>query len=271
MPNVPRSARLPVPIIRGQTQRSWPKHVDARPVAYHTLTTVLTTPYPYDAHMAAYSAPTWPYRLSSGALDPEARGRLPDGVAMVLAAFDIDCPSSHRATGGSGEAAASEAWWQAELRKVEALAQTHPPPYAYRSRGGYRLIYRLPEPYLLRDPTERKVWSACYLAWCAYLAWGVDIHADPSCQDWTRLYRLPHATREEGGRPEEWPTLGDPRRIGVWAPEIMPEDMAMAQTLARRKSGAGHGATPHRLDRHEPRGRPGDPVPRLPRAGMAGT
>ena len=234
---LPGAARLPVPLIRGQQQRSWPRYTDAKRVPYAPLAMALSERYPYDAHTAAYSVPSLPYRLSSGALLPEHKSQLPDGVAMVLAVFDIDCPGSHRASGGSGEVA-SEAWWRVELGKVEALAQTHAGAYAYRSRGGYRLVYRLAEPHILRDLMDREVWSARYLAWCAYLKRAFDIAVDPSCKDWTRLYRLPHATREPGRGSEEWQTWGDPRRVGVWQYVPIAEDVALAQMLSRRKVAA---------------------------------
>ena len=121
---------------------------------------------------------------------------------------------------------------------MEALAQAHPKPFVYRSRGGYRLLWLLPESNVLREPANSEVWSTRYLTWCAYLARGFDIHADPSCQDWTRLFRTPHATRTEGGQPEERETWGDPRYIGVWHCEPTAEDVALAQTLSRRKAGA---------------------------------
>jgi hypothetical protein len=109
-------------------------------------------------------------------------------------------------------------------------------PYAYRSCGGYRLIYRLPEPYIMWDPMDREVGSAGYLAWCAYLKRAFDIAADPSCKDWTRLYWLPHATHEAGRHPEEWQTWGDLRYIGVWHCEPTAEDVALAKTICLRKA-----------------------------------
>src|SRR5215813_10695185 len=96
----PRAARLPVPIIRGQRQWSWPRYADAKRVTYVPLAMALSERYPYDAHTVAYSVPILPYRLSSAALLPEHTSHLPAGVAMVLALFDVDCPMSHRASGG---------------------------------------------------------------------------------------------------------------------------------------------------------------------------
>jgi hypothetical protein len=102
------------------------------------------------------------------------------------------------------------------MAKLTALAQAHPDPFAYRTRRGYRLVYVLPEPHCLRSPNDAALWSCRYLTWCAYLARRFDIHADPSCKDWQRLYRLPHTTRTEGGTPEDHEVLGDPRHIGFW-------------------------------------------------------
>ena len=72
--------------------------------------------------------------------------------------------------------------------------------------------------------------------WIAYLARAFDIHADPACKDWTRLYRLPHATRELHGQPENYEVIGDAHHMGAWAPEITPEDVARAATLGKRPS-----------------------------------
>jgi len=222
------STHLPVPIISSHCRRSWPKHPAARRVTYHSLATALTHHYPCDAHLAGYSVPTWPYRLSSGALFPEATSHLPDGIAMALAVFDIDGHAQVDIT----------AWWHAERRKLGALQARHAGIYTYRTRGGYRALGILPDPIILHTAEDAEAWHQCYLGWVAYLQRAFEIGADPACKDWTRLYRLPHATREERGRPEDWETLGDPRHIGLWHCAPTAEDRALAQTLSRRKTAA---------------------------------
>jgi len=79
------------------------------------------------------------------------------------------------------------------------------------------------------------------LTWCAYLARRFELHVDPSCKDWQRLYRLPHATRTEGGTPEEHDVLGEPRRIGMWHCDPTAEDLELAKTLHKRVASATQG------------------------------
>jgi hypothetical protein len=172
-----------VPIIRSQGQRSWPKYLDARPVSYLPLDVALTRPYSTDVHLAAYSMPSMPYRLSSLAI---AHPELPDGVCMVLAIFDVD----------EHEQADIDAWWAAERVKVMALRATHRDLFAYRTRGGYRIIGRLPVPFMLCTGADAARWTQQYLVWVAYLTRAFGIAGDPACKDWTRLYRVPCATRE---------------------------------------------------------------------------
>jgi hypothetical protein len=168
------------------------------------------------------------------------KGAAAQGVPMVLAVFDVDCEASHKASGGGGEAQASDLWWQGQMAKLKVLTHVHPDSFAYRTRGGYRLVYFLPEPHFLRSPDDAALWSFSYLTWCAYLAGHFDIQADPSCKDWQRLYRLPHATRTPGGHPEKREMLGDPRHIGIWHCEPAAEDVVTSRTLSKRTLQATH-------------------------------
>jgi hypothetical protein len=231
------ASKLLIPIMYSHAVRSWPKFADlAKPVPYVPLSVGLSRCFPHDAHTAAYSASAYPRRLSSGALLPEAKGCLPSGVSMMLAIFDMDCGVSHRATGGRGDVPAPDAWWRVERGKLEALVHEHPGLFAYRTRHGYRTVGRLPKPFLLQTLEDAIAWSLQYVTWCAYLRRCFDIHADPSCKDWTRLYRLPHATRDPGGRPEERENFGDPQHIGFWQCKPTAEDRARGETLSKRKS-----------------------------------
>jgi hypothetical protein len=224
-----------VPILFTATRRSWPTNAEtAKPVRYLPLPVALTRRYTHDAHSAGYATPAFPRRISSQVLSETGRTQLPDGVPMVLAIFDVDCEATYRASGGTGETPATDLWWLGELPKLDALARVHPDPFIYRTRGGYRLIMLLPEPSWLRHHADADAWSTRYLLWCAYLSRCFGIQADPSCKDWTCLYRLPHATRTAGGRPEERETRGDPTCIGVWRCTPTDEDLRLAQTLSKR-------------------------------------
>lgn len=244
-----------VPVLRCQKIRAWPGKPDGKGLATYTpISEALTRSYRTDAHVAAYSTPSILRRLDSGAIDPDVRARrdlddaakarieemlprlLPDGVPMVLALLDIDGEMSHAATGGSGDVPAPDDWWIGELSKIEALRAAHPGIYCYRTRGGYRLVGVLSSPTILRSRTDAERWSTEYLGWVAYLRRMYGIVADPSCADWTRLYRAPHATRDEGGRPEMREAISDPHTIGTWAPEVTDEDREAAKTIAWRKA-----------------------------------
>jgi hypothetical protein len=215
-----------VPIIDGQRRRSWPKHDDAKPCLYRPLSYALTHRFSYDAHVAAYSAPEWPRRLCQDAVTEKGRDRLPSGVPMRLAVFDIDAPG-HTAT---------DAWRAHERDKIQALLAVHPGLFIYMTRGGYRFLGQLPDPDWIVDRECAGAWSERYLAWCAYLTRRFQIAVDPVCQDWTRLYRLPHATRTPGGMPEHLDTCGDPTHVGLWDPVLAAEDLAVPAGR-RRPSG----------------------------------
>jgi len=243
-----------VPVLRCQKIQAWPGKPNGKGLAnYTSISDALTRSYRTDAHLAAYSAPSILRRLDSGAIDADVRARrdldeaakarieemlprlLPDGVPMVLGIWDVDAAMSHAATGGSGDVSAPDDWWIGELPKIEALRTAHPGVYCYRTRGGYRLLARLAPPIALRSRADAEKWSAEYLTSCAYLRRACGIVADPSCADWTRLYRLPHATRDEGGRPEMREAIGDPHAIATWAPELTDADREAGKALAYRK------------------------------------
>jgi hypothetical protein len=210
-------------IIPSQTRRAWPKCPDAKPVSYLPVRVVLTRTFSTDAHLAAYAMPSHPYRLSSGAV---GHPRLPDGVRMVLTLFDVD---GHQQVD-------VESWWSTERPKVMVLRCQHPDLFAYRTRGGYRAVGVLPEPIMLCTSADVEAWRQRYLTWIAYLARCFAIQADPSCKDWTRIFRLPHATREPTSPPENYEVIGDARHLGIWVPEITSADIEQAVSLGKRPS-----------------------------------
>lgn len=217
-----------LPLVPRQKWESWPKHLSARRVAYRPLSELLTLAHDTDAHLGAYSAPGAPRRLCT---DPPAYARIEGGVPMVVFLIDVDCAAAHRATGGSGKVHADDAWWAALLAKVRRLDEAHPGAFCYRTRGGGRIIYRVPVPHIVHDGASEIGWKKLYLRALAYLAHRFGIVADPSISDWTRLIRLPHVTRDDVFARAE--TFGDPRAVGVLD---VPEDgdggdLAHARTL----------------------------------------
>ncbi len=229
-----------VPVLPSSRIFSYPKEAAKAPaVRYVPLHTILTSAWTTDAHTTAYSVDTRPYRLSGEAV------LIDGGVTMVLAIFDVD---------GAGHLG-SDAWWISELPKLDALRLASPGPFIYRTRGGYRIVYVLGNPVVLRSREDAQAWKTQYLAWVAALTQRFAIEADPACQDWTRLYRVPHATRTPGGRPEARETLGHPYQIGAWTCEPTDHERVLAQTLAKKAP-----KRPPREHLQEVRGQAGDGV-----------
>lgn len=167
-------------------------------IDYAPLSEILTQAFDYDAHLAAYSKPEIPHRLNLKAPD----------VPLVLALFDVD-PPDHQAT---------EAWRKAEAPKIAAFLKSHPVSFVYDTRGGYRIVGGfLPDPHVVRTPEDAETWKAFYLTWCRYLARRFSIVADVRCKDWTRLYRVPYATRDDVLQAPQ--TYGIPD-VGAWDPQI---------------------------------------------------
>lgn len=190
----------PIPVLGDKSSRGWPGHPSGRPAIYTPLSTALTTRYRTDAHFACYSVPHIERRLAT----PEVFAQLPDGVTMCLFVVDVD-GAEHKGT---------DAWWAGERAKIDRLLVDHPGAFVYRTRGGYRLIYVLATPEVLRSVADADLWALRYQAWIDYLADRYAIVGDPACDDWTRLFRLPHTTRD--GVMQELATIGSPGAVGSW-------------------------------------------------------
>ena len=188
--------------------RGWPEHETGWAMRYVSLEAALTTAHDWDAHTVAYSVPSVERRLAGSNVFAEL-----DGVPMVLLFIDSDDPAVH----GTSEPARAE-WWADERAKLDRLLADHPGGFAYRTRGGYRIVYRLAEPIVLCSTADAAAWKARYLAWLAHLQATYGIVGDPACQDWTRHYRLPRVRRD--GQQQEHETIGDATAIGAWNVEV---------------------------------------------------
>ena len=186
---------LRLPVLASAETLGWPKHSDAPRIGYVDAADIFERSWPSDAHFAAYSVPGVEHRLTLDAI-----GRLPGGWPMVLLVVDVDGPGHKR----------ESAWWADELLKLEALAAAHPGGFFYATRGGYRLVYRLASPVMIRTVDDKEAWRERYRRDLLYLARRFAIFGDPACSDITRLFRCPKATRTPGGAPEDHPTMGDP-------------------------------------------------------------
>lgn len=194
----------------------WPAREGKEPaeLSGRSLEAVLTDTFSTDAHVCAYWTAPWK-RLKSVAV-----GQAP--IVMLVFMGDVDCPAAHR---DGGEV--PEAWRAAEMAKLGPLLERG--AVIYWTRGGYRIVLRLAVPFSIQNEEDVTTWRALYLRFLLWLM-ELGIVADPACRDWTRLYRVPHATRDGGnGQPEDRAVLGNPRAVGAWMP---PERATSAQLAA---------------------------------------
>lgn len=215
----------PIPVLANKNVRGWPLRPGERGpsprVDYLEAGEAFTRSYSTDAHFAAYSVPGVPHRLRLDAL-----GLLTSSTwTMVLLVVDVDGPGHRR----------DAAWWEGEQAKLATLLEAHPGGFVYATRGGYRLVYQLPQPFEVRTTDDKESWRTRYHRELLYLVRRFGIEGDPACADITRLYRLPRVVRE-GGEVENHPTTGDPHKLGAWehAPgaDELADDITTVRTLA---------------------------------------
>lgn len=252
-----------VPVLPVAAVRGWPDHDEGARAQYLSLPEALRRTWRGDAHFAGYSVPAVARRLTKRALDP---ARLPDGVAMVAWIVDVDDPATHAhnaaikrarrqrerllAAGASvpGELealasrstiAATDAWREDFAGRVAQLLEAAPEVGAYQTRGGGRVVAWLRTPRVLRtsgDAGEWARWHACAMGW---LARRFGIVADPLSREWSRLFRLPRATRDGAPAPESWPVHALPS--SGWSFTPSPADVDALRALA-------DAAEPHRAE-----------------------
>lgn len=218
---------LLLPVLRIAKLRAWPKHPQGGAAGYQLAAVALRQRYTTDAHTAGYSAPSVLRRL-----DKAAAEQLPGGVRMVALFVDVD----------GAEHKADPAWRAAESSKIAAAFAALPGGFCYQTRGGYRLVWRLAAPVIIASADDAARWRLRYWRTLLALSRRFGLEGDPACADWTRLYRLPHATRDEGGQPEDLPTEGDPELRQPLDLEISAADLAADLAEARRLE-AAHPAT----------------------------
>lgn len=224
--------------------RGWPEHGPTctskrckgacpgpGPATYGPLADALTTVFDWDAHFSAYSVPTIAHRLA-GAKAIESVGELP----MLLFIVDVE-PAKH--------APPTPEWYNAETEKIDALLAVHPGGYFYTTRGGYRLVWQLPQPFIIATERDARRWSAAYIEWLNYIKRTFGIEGDTTCKDWGRLYRLPHVTRD--GVVQTPQTYGDAHAVGAWDLPV-PELVESAPTALIAVEDQGTPATPELLE-----------------------
>jgi hypothetical protein len=199
-------AAVAIPVFASKFAAGWPEHEDGDPAQYLALADALTTEHATDAHFATYSVPSIERRLAT----EYAFARVDGGVPMVLFVVDVE-PDGH--------APVTPEWWSGEHEKLERLLGDHPRGFVYRTRGGYRIVYRLGEPFVLASLADAERWKLTYLAWLDVVRERYGIAGDRSCKDWGRLFRLPCVVRD--GQRQKLETLGDADAIGAWCVEVV--------------------------------------------------
>lgn len=204
----------------------------AKPFAALQLVDAFTRSHAVDAHTVQYAATDdehGRHRLTTAAL---TRGVVP---SMVLQLVDVDCAAAHKVGGEAGPE-----WRAAEAVKVSRLRAEHPGVVAYDTRGGYRLVALLRDPVAITDAHAAARWRTLVARRLAWLARAYGIEGDAACVDWTRLYRLPHATRAidkhtRGTAPERRAVHGAWADLGAW-PDIT-DDTRDADLATLRERG----------------------------------
>lgn len=215
-----------VTVMRTRFVAGFPRHEKGEQVFVMPLARALMRTYRTDAHFAAYITPNG-RRLVREALDQTP-------IAMTCAVFDIDCDEVHGTTRSVPES------WRVDVQeKLKGLAAAHPDPFCYETRGGARIVYELAAPDVLRSQADAKRWSQNYAIAVAYLERRFGIVADRACADWQRLYRLPHATREPHGLPEQRAILGNAEQIGVLVVDADAADLGIARKRSKAFASQG--------------------------------
>lgn len=200
-----------------------------------------TRPFRTDAHFVQYTSPA-KRRLNRDS------GVVPTMSVIVI---DVDCKHSH------GTASATPEGWRSHMFcALSRLFADHPGGYWYETKGGGRIVYRLPAPQTITCYHDAQEWRRDYAVTLAHLENTYGIVGDQACSDWTRLFRLPHATRDGGTTPEQRWSYGSPNDIR--ALNIVPTtaDLTLAKrskafeparTVDYRPSGDGRGLLYHLL------------------------
>jgi hypothetical protein len=149
-------------------------------------------------------------------------------VELGAVFFDFDCAETH-----GTKKPAPEAWRRSLREKVLRLFDAHGTGFYYETRGGARVVYVQEEPTIIGSHEAAIEWSQGYAVLVANLARRFDLHADPACNDWQRLFRAPRATRDGAARPENWPVFGDANQIADLFIEASLEDLETARRASK--------------------------------------
>jgi hypothetical protein len=206
-----------VPVFATKFAAAHPKPQNRVATQYMAVGDVMAREHPSDAHFAAYHS-TLNRRLSK-----ESVGVIP--IVMLLLVADVDDRAAHAAN-----AAASDRWRAGERAKIARLQEAYPGAFVYETRGGYRIVFLLPEPFPIANADDRARWSSHYLAFCRHLARQLDIYSDSRCKEWQRIFRAPNVVRD--GKSEKRATYGDPYAIGMLRIDASPSNRPRGKRTA---------------------------------------
>ena len=175
--------------VKGYNGGEVPNDLEKHPVM--DIADALFEDFDTDAHFVPYAVSDSDGKLvrpcprlnKDGLADLEANGY---SLAFYAAVIDVDCPTADKSQQGE----ASAEWRQAQSRNLSGVvAELVEGMARYDTRGGYRLVWRLPKPLAadryLHTISEIRNELAEH-----------DITADP-LTDWTRCYRLPSVVRDK--------------------------------------------------------------------------
>lgn len=181
---------------------------------------------PFDVHYKGETLAV-SYRIRKEALAPLAKLGVEVLCSTVFIDVDLqDLPGMARGTAWADLTDSNRAEVLAGL-----LAAAEPLEWSwfYTTAHGARFAHRLTDPVPAGANFER-------LAARVRARYdGVGIPSDPKCSDWTRLYRAPRVTREDGAKTWEQPWFEAREREECW---LVPEAADLVQDLIEQASSA---------------------------------
>lgn len=188
------------------------------------MSRALSRAYATDALFTQYAS-SMPKRLNK-----EAIGRTDITVAFFV--VDGDCDEVHGTT-----TPAPDRWFEREEEAIATAVARYPGAVYYRTRGGFRLMWRLPRPVSIASDDGARTWRAFYLASLEHLrSFGVGgdgTTLDPALASWNQHVILPDVpkARCRGGAVE-----GPVWAIGAW--NFSPNEDELARWRDTKRSTA---------------------------------